>query len=224
MAEEGSPTPERELLKLIEEPGAKAGLSQAKAQRDFFSLFSPVALKARFSFLKERFKGEAILQSLIHLEFRTINLFVEICIFALIFYLISNFIVSMININKKSSLELEIKEITASSVLPETSLLKTASFYLEKARARDIFKMGITSVIDKPKAPKASTSRIVEASKNLKLVGISWSQDPDVIIEDTNLGMAYFLKRGQMINNLKVKAVFKDKVILSYEGEEVELR
>ena len=83
--------------------------------------------------------------------------------------------------------------------------------------------MGVESVVEK-KVVKASTSRIAEASKNLKLVGISWSDDPDVIIEDTKAGMAYFLKKGQMINDLKLKEVFKDKVILGYQEEEVELR
>ena len=223
MAEEGSSTPERELLKLIEEPSAKVDVSSVKVRRNLFSLFSPVALKARFSFLKAKFKGILSLKRLTHLEFRIINRSVEACIFILIFYLVCNFIVSMINVNKKSSLEFEIKKFTA-SVLPETSLLKVVSYYLEKASARDIFKMGLTSVVDKEKVAKVSISKIAEASKNLKLVGISWSEDPDVIIEDTKAEMAYFLKKGQMINDFKVKAVFKDKVILSYQGEEMELR
>jgi len=45
-----------------------------------------------------------------------------------------------------------------------------------------------------------------------------------MIIEDTQAKRAYFLKRGQMINDFEVKAIFKDKVILSYQGEEIELR
>lgn len=180
----------------------------------FLVYFSPVALKARFSFLKAKLKGGFSFQNLAHLEIRAINRVLVFCIF----------IISMINLNKRLSLEFKAKLAAAPSALPETSLLKVASYYLEKARARDIFKMGLTSVANAQQISKAPISKIAEASQNLKLVGISWSEDLDVIIEDTQAKRAYFLKRGQMINDFEVKAIFKDKVILSYQGEEIELR
>jgi type II secretory pathway component PulC len=66
---------------------------------------------------------------------------------------------------------------------------------------------------------------VVEATKHLRLVGISWSDDPDIMIEDTKTQRTLFLKKGKLIDNeIKVQAVFKDKVILSYNGEEIELR
>jgi hypothetical protein len=55
-------------------------------------------------------------------------------------------------------------------------------------------------------------------------VGISWSDDPDVMIEDTKTQRTFFLKKGQMIDDIKLEAVFKDKVILNYLGEEIELK
>ena len=224
MAEEGSLTPERELLKLIEEPGTKGKIFTAKARLKFFSLFSPVVLKARFSFLKAKLKGGLSLKRITHLEIRAINRALEFCIFILIFYLVGNLIISIISLNRKSSLAFEIKKGSPSSVITETSLLKVASYYLEKARARDIFKMGLTSVADAGQVAKASISEVAVLGQNLELVGISWSEDPDVIIEDTKLKKAYFLKRGQMVNDFEVKAIFKDKVILSYQGQEIELR
>src|SRR3989338_4347464 len=73
---------------------------------------------------------------------------------------------------------------------------------------------------------QAQTKRITELTKNLRLVGISWSADPDVMIEDTNMQRTFFLKKGQVMENInvKVEAVFKDKVVLSCDGEEAELR
>lgn len=224
MAEKGSPTPERELLKLIEEPGLAEKSPSAKVKLKFLSFFSPVALKARFSYFKLKFKGGFSLQKLIHLEFRVANRGLEFFIFLLLFYLISNTLISVVNLNRKSGLEFDIKKISAPSSLPEVSLLKVASYYLEKARARDIFKMGLVSVADTKQVTETPTSKIAQAMQNLKLVGISWSEDPDAIIEDTQAGRAYFLKRGQMIKDFTVKAIFKDKVILSYQGEEIELR
>ena len=224
MAEERALTPERELLRLIEEPGVKEKIPRAKIRRKIFSLFSPIAFKARLSFLKTKFKGNFDLQRFIHLEIRVINRFLEITIFILIFYLVGNLTIAIINLDKKSGLGLEIKRTLTPSVFQQTSPLKIAAYYLEKARARDIFKMGLSGVADAKQIPKMPVSKIVEVSKNLKLVGISWSQDPDVIIEDTRAGRAYFLKRGQVINDFKVKAIFKDKVILRYQEEEIELR
>ena len=224
MAEKGPLTPERELLKIIEEPGTRVKVGSRKVGQKFFSLFSPVALKARFSFLRAKLRGGAGFQWLANLEIKAINRLLESCIFILIFYLVGNFVISMINLNSKSGLAFETKKIDASVAIPQASLLKATSYYLEKARARDIFKMGLTSAAETGDLPTVPVSRIAEASRKLKLVGISWSKDPDVIIEDTKAEKAYFLKRGQMIDDIEVKAIFKDKVILSYQGEEIELR
>ena len=224
MEEKGPLTPERELLKIIEEPGTKVKVPSLKARQNFFNLFSPIAFKARLSFLKAKLKSGAGFKWLTQLEIKTVNRLLEICIFILIFYLVGNFVISMIDLNKNSSLAFEIKENADSSVLAEASLLKADAYYLGKARARDIFKMGLTSVADSEQATEVPVSGISEAVRNLKLVGISWSDDPDIIIEDTQVQRAYFLKRGQMINDFTVKAVFKDKVILSYNEEEIELR
>jgi type II secretory pathway component PulC len=56
-------------------------------------------------------------------------------------------------------------------------------------------------------------------------VGIAWSNDPDAMIEDTKTHRTFFLKKGQTIDEeIKVQAIFKDRVVLSYKGEEIELR
>ena len=110
----------------------------------------------------------------------------------------------------------------------KASILKAAAYYLEKARGRDIFQMVRD---EEPRSKTVSranppSQRITELIKNLRLVGISWSADPDVMIEDTNMQRTFFLKKGQIIENInvKVEAVFKDKVVLTCEGEEAELR
>jgi len=63
-------------------------------------------------------------------------------------------------------------------------------------------------------------------AQQLGLVGIGWSDDPDVMVENTETKKIYFLKRGQRIENLiKVEAIFEDKVIFTYDnGKEMELR
>jgi len=59
--------------------------------------------------------------------------------------------------------------------------------------------------------------------KDLKLVGISWGTDPQVIIEDTKDNKTYFLKTGDTISKFKIETILKDKVILEAEGQKMEL-
>ena len=62
-------------------------------------------------------------------------------------------------------------------------------------------------------------------SKDLKLVGISWGQSPKAMIRSKKEQNTYFLRQEQIIGitGIEVKTIFKDKVIISYQGEEKEL-
>ena len=71
---------------------------------------------------------------------------------------------------------------------------------------------------------KTPSSKVADATQDLKLVGISWSNDPIAMIEDSKALRTFFVTRGQMIGEVRVQAIFKDKVVLSYGGEEIELR
>jgi hypothetical protein len=75
-----------------------------------------------------------------------------------------------------------------------------------------------------PAAEALSEAQIL--AQQLGLVGIGWSDDPDVMVENTETKKIYFLKRGERIDGLiKVEAIFEDKVILTYDnGKEMELR
>jgi hypothetical protein len=107
------------------------------------------------------------------------------------------------------------------AVSKETSLLKPFSFYLDLVKKRDIFRMGSKLPQDES---EVISSKAAEATKTLKLVGISWSDAPDVMIEDTKAGKTFFVKKGQMVGDFKVEAVFKEKVVLRYGAESIELR
>lgn len=74
---------------------------------------------------------------------------------------------------------------------------------------------------------KAVTSRINELVTNLKVVGLSWSEQPNdrfVMLEDTKASLTHFLKEGDKILNLVVKRIKQESVILGYSEEEIELR
>jgi hypothetical protein len=105
--------------------------------------------------------------------------------------------------------------------------LKEMSFYLQKVTSRNIFREGRreakAAVSDGPAVdPDAEANAAIQG---LSLVGISWSSNPDAIIEDKANSRTFFVKRGQMVGDVvKVEAIFKDHVVLSYEDKEFELR
>jgi hypothetical protein len=62
-----------------------------------------------------------------------------------------------------------------------------------------------------------------EKAKTLKLVGISWGPVPVAMIEDTATRETVFVKERGVINQLRIKAIFRDRVVLTYAGADYDL-
>jgi hypothetical protein len=222
MPQEKSLSPEKQLLKLIENPKAQGPAQAAAIKHLGLSLLSLSGLKARFSFLKDKLSNSFKTGKFYYFNVKTINISLGLVTFVLAIYFVTNLLISLVSLKKNLNLEFKIAKSQHSIDSKVVSALKAASYYLEKIRARDIFKMG--SRKKEEEEVKVPSSKIIGATQNLKLVGISWSGDPDAMIEDTKALRTFFVKRGQMIGEVKVQAIFKDRVVLSYEGEELELR
>ncbi|MCK4809464.1 MAG: hypothetical protein KAS99_00820 [Candidatus Omnitrophica bacterium] len=224
MVSEREPAPEKQLLNLIERP-EPGNIQKAAIKRAGFSFFSWGALKGRFSFFKKNIEGFLSFKRE-PLDIKRINDALYFSVFILAVYFVTSFTISALNLEKRSTLNLKTKAPKQGVMLKTSSPLKKLSYYLEKVRARDIFNPLLT--VKEPDGTKGGTrrsiSKITEAAGRLKLVGISWSDDPDVLIEDTELNKVYILKKGEKIGEVKIEAVFKDKVVLSYGGEELTLR
>ena len=230
MASERSVTPEKQLLRLIEDPKLKETNVQTQViKRRSLSFFSGEIWMSRYSFFKERINHWITQGKSWQLDIKFVNKVLVFTVVTLTCYSIFSFFVSMAHFKKKMSHVLsQIKEGQSASNPAELTRLKVASYYLEKARSRDIFKMGRkieqSEVKEITPADVPSPPKINEATQYLRLVGISWSNDPDAIIEDTKAYRTFFVKRGQMIDGVRVQAILKDRVVLSYEGEEIELQ
>jgi type II secretory pathway component PulC len=93
--------------------------------------------------------------------------------------------------------------------------------YVKMSKQRDIFNreqrtaVERSAVADKPAIPRTKT--------DLQLVGIYFSEEPEVIIEDKVEKKTYFLKEGENIKEIKVKNIRPDRVILESDGTEWEL-
>jgi len=119
----------------------------------------------------------------------------------------------------------------------ELAALRPLLDYLKEVEKRDIFNPAPAPrpIKPKPKAiplqplkplppPQSNALQILQKKvKTLKLVGISWGEDPVAMIEDTTKKETNFLKAGQSINEIQVKTILRDKVILSYKDAEYEI-
>ena len=215
--EEKQKTPEKQLLNLIEKPQSQGTLRTATIKYQGLSFFSFAALKGRLAFLKGRFAKDS---GPYRIDTEAVNAILKVGVLVLAVYLAFSLTVSIINQNKELKFELSPDELKSGQTLKEGSYFKAISYYLEKARERDIFSME-----RKKKSAEGPSEGVLEATKSLKLVGISWSGDPDAMIENSKTQKTYFVKKGKTIEGgIKIEAIFKDKVVLSYEGEEVELK
>ncbi len=231
MAQKRPVTPEKQLLKLIEDQNT-TGDSSAKLKKIKPLRIGMLSLGwwiSRFSFLKERLKRWLIRRKTVQPNVKTINRALALLVFVLLVFLIyfvNNLYTSMINLKKLPRLDIESEGGRPLKELPTvlSSLKAPASYYLEKAGERDIFRMGMKPTAKTDEVINEPSSRVIQAVQDLGLVGISWSSDPDAMIEDKKALKTFFVKEGDMIGNIAVEAIFKDKLILNFEGERTELK
>ncbi len=106
--------------------------------------------------------------------------------------------------------------------------------YLNEVAKRNIFapmpaaalkpqKLGLKSTTLLKPPPPNPLQILQEKVKTLKLVGISWGKDPVAMIEDKTNQQTSFLKVGDSINGVKVKAILIDRAILSHGDAEYDL-
>ncbi len=226
MAQERPLTPEKQLLNLIESGQGKAApaVDPGTIRRNSLSFLSFGAWKGRVSFFRENFRKQFAGFSFRQLDIKAVNAVLGGIAFFLLLYLVGNSIVSVIGLKKNPAPGFKPGTTAGTELSREDRDFKNSvSAYLEKIRIRDIFTLGESTAasVNESKGP---SSRIIEATAHLRLVGISWSNDPDAMIEDTKALRTFFAKRGQMIGRIRVQAILKDKVILSYAGEEIELK
>lgn len=227
MAERKPIIPENQLLDLIQNPKKAEGLAQKQIQqRKWLSLFSLVALKGRLSFFSEKVK---LSSKAVALDLHGINKALNFLTGALLIYFVGYSAVSIRNLNHMPTFTVNSPRVS-SEAQEESAVFKKISDYLDKSHERNIFKFAeapAPAVKEKEETPPpeaVSASEDDSTFSHLKLVGISFSSDPDVMIKDEKTQNIHFLKRGDRIGDIKVEAILRDRVILSSNGKETELR
>lgn len=229
MAQEKSTTPEKQLLKLIENQetvkNSKIRFQNVKHHR--IQLFSFGWWTSRFSFSKDILKKWLTRRKSSKLDVKALNRILVLSIFLLFIYLVNSIYVSVINFKGLPVLGDEPKsgKATAGSLTVLSRLKDAVSHYIDIAGQRDLFKMGMKKTTsDGEKIVSGPSSDTLRAAERLKLVGISWSKEPDAMIEDKKALKTFFVKKGDKIGDAEIVEIFRDKVIIAFEGESVELR
>lgn len=212
-------TPEEKLLKIIENPNsAKAvKLKPKKIKINFLSFLSPAKFAGAFKqILKDKNKVKSFF-----LNLKFINQALIVIAGILTVYLIFDFIKGRPNLDKITAYTSERIAAAAAPVKAEAEIkLAGISDYLAQIAKRDIFHF--IPLRREEKLPEAKQV-LEDLLKNLKLVGIIWSKNPQAMIEDKSGNRTLLLNEGDMIDKMKVKQILRDKVIISYEDQEMEL-
>ncbi|MBF0123134.1 MAG: hypothetical protein HQL21_06995 [Candidatus Omnitrophica bacterium] len=103
--------------------------------------------------------------------------------------------------------------------------VRNFSYYLEQINSRNIFKPyeKITTGTEVTSAKAALEKRM----SKYKMVGVAWLDTPEsatVMIEDTSNRMTHFLREGEKIEDVTVKTIYTDRVVLSYANEEMVIK
>lgn len=112
--------------------------------------------------------------------------------------------------------------VKSDSGFKEIAAMKGVAYYIGKLSGRDIFNRQAkpNEFAQEP----VFSAKMADMTASLKLVGISMSDNPDAMIEDTKLQKTYFVKMGSTVGDLRVDLITKDKVVLKYNKELFELK
>jgi hypothetical protein len=70
---------------------------------------------------------------------------------------------------------------------------------------------------------ETSHDRLLGLDQPLRVVGINRGANAEALVEDSAGGRTHFLRVGDTVNGLTVKAIDDQGVLVEYQGEEIRL-
>jgi len=207
-------TPEERLLKLIENPKEieKHNISLSPAGQ---STVKAAVLKAPFDF--KHLDIKAIAKKLdLHFASKAV---LGLCVVFTLFC-IFDFVKTQARLNKNFNNILsgsETKDISKTvDNLPEPNIKDVAA----QALKRNIFTFTPAPIT----AQAQGVANLAQASADYKLVGIMWSDNPQAMLEDVKMQKTYLLNANEKIGDFTLKKIYRDRVVIAKDEQELELR
>jgi len=233
---DSSLTPEKRLLKLIEEPGTAVAQAEGEEETDtavdapapsIQSILSPSALLGRFSYFRDRFLA-FLRNEGPPLNLKQVNKSIKIFTFGLAFYFAGALLYEFMTVGKDIKLKLDLSpRDIAEAPVPDVRRYDIDLF--DDTERRNVFVPYVEKVEEvKEDAASVLSLKLLEITKDFKLTGISL--DPDHpertfrMVEDIKKDMTSFLRVGDSISGLTVAEIREDSIVLQYEKERIELR
>lgn len=210
---------EERLLRLIEGT-EEAGPGTARMKRPLFR-FSSLTRAIRRWRLALPFKEDRLLSSL-----EVVSSFLWIVLAGMGIYLAMNLTAPQAAVSGVS-----ISMMPRGLTTEETAPVKVAdkllaeSEYVGIVEARNPFtaKSEVETVVEAKSIEPTSAEIMKEMANGLVVVAINRGAVKDAIIEDSIMKRSFFVKNGDKVKDLTVKEIKNDTVVLSYEGEELEI-
>lgn len=208
-------TPEEKLLKIIENPQTERRKAPGAA-----IIGKGAGVKGAGDWFK---KLRIDKNTIKNISLKTMNKMVlALCIIFTLFFIFDF-------IRMGSSFLRKLSKITAEAAAPEA---KEQRANLKEANIIEAINLSKRHNIFSFLPPEASSTpqlstmplEVEEIIKNLKLVGIIWSNNPQAIIENTKEQKTYLLNAGDKMKIIDIKKILRDRVILSKDNQEWELR
>lgn len=97
------------------------------------------------------------------------------------------------------------------------------NYFSEPVASKNIFAPVVKEDTRAPAAAAEEGPKLEDIKAQLNLLGVIWGDNPQAIIEDTKAKKTYFLNKGQSLDNIHVKDIMENKVVLMYKDQQFEL-
>ena len=203
-------TPEEKLLKIIENPAAQKQKVPPAIQ------INAARIKSLLLWFKKPHIDKGVFK---HFDLRMANKMVAVLCGVFTVLWIFDFVMTKIVLtnnvdNLKKGVDIS-NPASANIPLPDINM----DDLLASLRTRNIF----TFIPPKSQTTEVA-SDVMSLINNMKLVGIIWSDNPQAMIEDTKEQKTYLLNQGEQLGQVKIKTIYRDKVVVTKEGQDWELR
>ncbi len=182
-------------------------------------------------------KGFVIPASINNFSFQKINLrtvnqvlsIILVSLFILLGYVISQ------EQPEVSSLTASVSKIKLMEVdVKPANAFGDIAIYLDQITKRDVFSIFkeekepvkvVEPVKVEPPPPPSPKVPIEEKARGLKLIGISWGENPKAIIRDESSQDMYFVREKEVIQGteLKIEKILKNEVVITSDGDEMSM-